>query len=240
MNRKNHTPEFKARVALEAPKGLKTLCAYGVHPNQISQWKRHLQSESRQVFTRHPTPDPSVFKSISSNPRFFALKSPQSGPNNGSHLPAINCKRRLLILSCSQRKHASHEPLPAIDRYNGPLFLVLRRFLRECPHRAGGLDVYILSAAHGFIPGDFPVEWYDQKMDLSRVVALQSQVKTTFSGLLCDNNYGSICFVLGKTYLKAFEGTQDLIPVDTESVVACGGIGKKSAQLKQWLWRESG
>ena len=37
MSRKNHTPAFKARVALEALKGLKTLnelaSEYGVHAN---------------------------------------------------------------------------------------------------------------------------------------------------------------------------------------------------------------
>ena len=68
----------------------------------------------------------------------------------------MNYKRRLLILSCSQRKRETQEPLPAIERYNGPLFFVLRRFLRECPRQARQLDVYILSAAYGLIPGGFP------------------------------------------------------------------------------------
>ena len=147
-------------------------------------------------------------------------------------------KRRLLILSCSQRKHEAQEPLPAIERYDGPSFWVLRRFLRECPCQAGELDVYILSAAHGLIRGDFPIEWYDREMDVSRAVALQPEVKRTFSGLLCNNKYGSICFVLGKTYLKALEGTQDLIPDDTEPIIAYGQIGKKLARLKKWLWGE--
>ena len=61
MNRKNHGPEFKARVALEALKGLKTLnelaSEYGVHATQISKWKRQLQSESLHIFARRPTPD---------------------------------------------------------------------------------------------------------------------------------------------------------------------------------------
>ena len=61
--------------------------------------------------------------------------------------------RRLLILSCSQRKHTSLDPLPAIERYDGPLFKVLRRFLRESSHQARDLDVFILSAAYGLIPG---------------------------------------------------------------------------------------
>ena len=147
----------------------------------------------------------------------------------------MNCQR-LLILSCSQRKNTSQELLPAIERYNGPLFFVLRRFLRECPHEAKQLDVYILSAAYGLIPADFQTDYYDQKMDLSRVVELQPQIDKTFSDIL-RKNYASICFVLGSVYLKAFEGLQHLIPPLTESIVAYGPIGKKQTHLKKWLWR---
>lgn len=146
-------------------------------------------------------------------------------------------KRRLLILSCSQRKHETQELLPAIERYNGPLFFVLRRFLRECPRQARQLDVYILSAAYGLIPGDFPIAWYDRKMNLSRAIELQPYVNTTFLDLP-RYKYASICFVLGTTYLKAFAGTQGLIPDHTEPIIAHGPIGKKQTQLKKWLWRE--
>ena len=149
----------------------------------------------------------------------------------------MNGKRRLLILSCSQRKRASHEPLPAIDRYNGPLFFVLRRFLRECPLQARLLDVYILSAAYGLIPGNFPTVWYDRKLNTSRVFELQSQVNATFSGLPRDD-YVSICFVLGKIYLKTFEDLQYLVPVHTKSIIAHGTMGVKQIQLKKWLWGE--
>ena len=150
----------------------------------------------------------------------------------------MNYKKRLLILSCSQRKSTSGDLLPAIERYNGPLFFVLRRFIRKCPRQARDLDVYILSAAYGLIPGDFPTPLYDQKMNTLRVVELQPQVETTFSNIL-QNNYASICFVLGKTYLKAFKDLRQLVPAFTESIVAYGPIGKKQAQLKKWLWKPS-
>lgn len=145
-------------------------------------------------------------------------------------------QKRLLILSCSQRKNTSQEKLPAIERYNGPLFFVLRRFLRECPCEAEQLDVYILSASYGLISADYQTEFYDQKMNLARIVELHPQIKTRFSGIL-RKNYVSLCFVLGKLYLKAFEDLQDLIPTLTESIVACGPIGKKQTHLKKWLWR---
>ena len=45
--RKQYSAEFKARVALEALKGLKTVnelaSTYGVHPTQIAHWKHRLR-----------------------------------------------------------------------------------------------------------------------------------------------------------------------------------------------------
>jgi len=44
--RRKHDSSFKAKVALEAVKGEKTLAQlsseFKVHPNQISKWRRHL------------------------------------------------------------------------------------------------------------------------------------------------------------------------------------------------------
>ena len=41
-----HTPEFKAKVGLEAWRGVKTINeigqVYGVHPVQVGQWKKEI------------------------------------------------------------------------------------------------------------------------------------------------------------------------------------------------------
>ena len=54
--RKNHSKEFKAKVALEAVKGVHTLselaARYKVHPTQIAQWKKQLVQNAAQVFER--------------------------------------------------------------------------------------------------------------------------------------------------------------------------------------------
>lgn len=46
MQRKKHDPAFKAKVALEVVKGLKTVneiaADYEVHPQVITKWKRQL------------------------------------------------------------------------------------------------------------------------------------------------------------------------------------------------------
>lgn len=53
--RRNHDSSFKAKVALEAIKGEKTMAQiaseYGVHVNQIRQWRKHLLSELPALFS---------------------------------------------------------------------------------------------------------------------------------------------------------------------------------------------
>jgi len=52
--RKRHSPEFKARVALEALKGMKTsqelAREYEIHPTQVAQWKAQLRDQSGELF----------------------------------------------------------------------------------------------------------------------------------------------------------------------------------------------
>jgi transposase-like protein len=52
--RRNHTPAFKARVALAAVKGDRTLAQvaehFVIHPNQITSWKVQLEGGAADVF----------------------------------------------------------------------------------------------------------------------------------------------------------------------------------------------
>jgi len=54
VKRKRHNAAFKAKVALEAAKGERTLAElagkYGVHPNQIGQWRKRLLEELPSLF----------------------------------------------------------------------------------------------------------------------------------------------------------------------------------------------
>jgi transposase len=58
--RRNHSPAFKAKVALAALKGEKTLAdlaqQFDVHVNQITQWRSQLHDGATGVF-EHGKPD---------------------------------------------------------------------------------------------------------------------------------------------------------------------------------------
>ena len=53
--RRQFSGAFKAKIALEAIKGQRTVqelaTGYGVHPNQITQWKKHLISAASDIFS---------------------------------------------------------------------------------------------------------------------------------------------------------------------------------------------
>ena len=60
--RRNHSPVFKAKVAVAAIKGEKTLIElaqdFDVHPNQIKQWRDQLLEGATGVIGQATKPDP--------------------------------------------------------------------------------------------------------------------------------------------------------------------------------------
>jgi len=64
--RRTHAASFKAKVALAAIKGDKTLAElasdFEVHPNQITEWKQQLQQHAADVFggTKSQPPQPDI------------------------------------------------------------------------------------------------------------------------------------------------------------------------------------
>lgn len=62
--RRNHSPAFKARVALDAIRGDKTLAElaklHDVHPNQITDWKTQMIERAASVFGAEAPSEPAV------------------------------------------------------------------------------------------------------------------------------------------------------------------------------------
>ena len=82
--RRNHTPAFKAKVALAAIKGDRTLAQlaeqFDVHPNQITSWKAQLEGGAADVFgpgggngTAQPAVDSVLFCLVKLSHQFFSI-----------------------------------------------------------------------------------------------------------------------------------------------------------------------
>ena len=65
--RKVHTAEFKAKVGLEAVRGMKTISeiaqAYAVHPQLVGQWKKEILESAGALFEGKRGPKPAEDKS---------------------------------------------------------------------------------------------------------------------------------------------------------------------------------
>jgi hypothetical protein len=144
--------------------------------------------------------------------------------------------KRLLILSCSARKRADRACMPAIERYDGPAFQVLRKFLRSCPDRAHALHTLILSAEFGLMQADHPTPYYDRRMTHQRAIAMQPQVMAALARHVEAASPEQLFVSLGRAYWKALAGYEQLLPGGVQVTVASGSQGRRLAQLRDWLY----
>jgi hypothetical protein len=141
---------------------------------------------------------------------------------------------RLLILKCSARKRADAGLLPAIERYNGPLWQVLRSYQREQPLFAADLTVYGLSAEYGLISGDTQIPSYERTMAPERADELRPQVLDGFAQLM-GQGYDQLCLGFSDRYLRAMQGWEPMVPPGIAVTITDGPVGTKLGQLRAWL-----
>lgn len=140
-------------------------------------------------------------------------------------------ERKLLILGCSRTKRDAPGLLPAIDRYDGSSYRVLRKFLRnrEWPRN---LSVAILSAKYGLVGGFTGIEDYDERM----TPRIASEWAPYCQNTLNDwaSSHSSFHFSLGKDYLPAvMPAIQSNL--NDRSEIFEGPIGMKLSQIKSLL-----
>jgi hypothetical protein len=140
---------------------------------------------------------------------------------------------RLLILACSQRKNPAKGKLPALNRYDGPVFRVLRKYLRE---GAGDVPyILILSAKYGLISADTAIKDYDCQLSWESAERLRPQVLKVASQVLSAREWREIGICAGKSYRIAVAGFEKLLPQNVRIDFIDGGQGPRLAALKRWL-----
>lgn len=142
-------------------------------------------------------------------------------------------KRKLLLIACSNRKRPDAGLLPAIQRYDGVSYRVIRKAQRK-GRFSQNVDLKILSAEFGLIDGATPIPYYDRRMDKQRAEELMPQVHRELRVCLAQTRYSEIYVDVGKDYLVALE---TFAFPEARLVLAKGRIGVRLSKLKQWLHR---
>lgn len=139
---------------------------------------------------------------------------------------------RLLVLSCSDKKHEAEGTLPAIDRYDGPYYRVLRAFLRK--HKwPKDLSVAVLSAKYGLMGAMTPIENYNTRMTPVLAKKLAAGVSKTLDGW--HDNHTQLHLVLGEDYAPAIEDAANQLWKRRKITWAPGPIGLKQSYVKRQL-----
>ena len=140
---------------------------------------------------------------------------------------------RLLILACSQQKNPAKGVLPAIERYDGPTFRVLRKYLREAGDES--LSVLILSAKYGLIAASRHIPDYDCCLSKTTAEKLRPQVLEVARHTLQSQSLRSVGICAGKDYRVALASLGDLVPAGVRVDFIEGGQGPRLTALRRWL-----
>lgn len=151
-------------------------------------------------------------------------------PARGETPPAA---RLLVLVGRSRRNAATPGLLPAIERYDGPVFRLLRRFLRASDRP---ISIHILSAAYGLIPADHPIPWYDCQMTTERATALRPAVRESLRAVVNGDSYTESFICMGSTYRQALPDIATCIPATAPVEIAHGTIGRQLGMLHDWLY----
>jgi len=142
-----------------------------------------------------------------------------------------------MILAESQRRKVEpRTPIPAINRFSGVYFRVLKKYLRE--GRLPDTDIFIVSYEFGIlrdkskVPYREPVE--NLRFDRNIVEAKRRENLRTLERIITENRYDEIYVNLGSEYLKLIEGVEGLTSAKiTYSEGA--GLGPKARHMKNWI-----
>ena len=121
--RRNHDAGFKARVALEAVKGERTVselaAEYGVHPTMIHQWKKALLDGAADIFERGGKTAPVVDEDTV---RVLHAKIGELAVANEPKVrAAIFCPEGSSLGSASEARDDFEEPSQPVSRGAMPL-----------------------------------------------------------------------------------------------------------------------
>ncbi|WP_298682383.1 peroxide stress protein YaaA [uncultured Methanomethylovorans sp.] len=141
---------------------------------------------------------------------------------------------KLMILPCSKRKMDAQYKIPAIDRYEGQYFRIIKKYISDFSNN-DGFDVAILSAKYGLLQPMDEIHDYDLKMNDSIAASLNESIIEKLASMNKEKQYKEVAINLGKSYFKAIDGYDDIFGKNTELTIFEGKIGERQQQMINWL-----
>jgi putative transposase len=119
--RRTFTDKFKAKVALEAIKGIKTLnelaSEYQLHPNQISDWKKQLLANAPELFSSGQKPRAKTEEELTAS-LYEEIGRLKSGKTTLAQM-AFPDKPYVTLESLDERDRATSDPRLFLSRFSG-------------------------------------------------------------------------------------------------------------------------
>ena len=179
---------------------------------------------------------------LTTNPMHGITILTQSAPvareQRESQAGGINVRetRSLLLLQGSGALCPDAEPLPALYRFDGGAFRVLRKARRE-GRTPNGLHLLILTGNDGLVEAETILSKQDQDMTEERARALCRDVGARLDAYLTEHCPGAVYIDLSKIHRIAIAHSVEFARLEQAWLVveASGLPGQRRRQLTQWL-----
>lgn len=139
---------------------------------------------------------------------------------------------RLLIVGCSRAKRKTEQMLPALERYDGPVFRVIRKQLSHC--EGGAPDIYVLSGRFGLIPASDAILDYDHVMTSEDFEPFVELVCAQLADVLAQTNYCEVLVHASGLYLTALRDAWSRTD-GPHRFEALGPPGARLGIVRSWL-----
>ena len=128
--------------------------------------------------------------------------------------------------------------VPAIERYDGVAFRLLRRYIRVS---GDPLNIFILSSKFGLISHTEKIPYYNSKLTLTRASKMKGKIYSQAKQLfLTDSNSNEKKYFinLGRIYQHAFSKILDDLPIQAQVISVTGSSGNRLSKMYDWLYGE--
>jgi hypothetical protein len=144
--------------------------------------------------------------------------------------------RRLVIVSASLRRVPDPDSIPAIERFDGVYFRILRKYLRE--GKLKGADILVVSDRYGILQADDLVPFHHPADKVKATEDARASNLTKLRKMLGKASYSEIYVVCGRDFQAFIKGFEEF--ADTPVTYCKGpGLGGKARSLKLWILAHS-